>query len=223
MVVQGVQERMFCHVAPICSRCRVPVVRSCGWESDRGLLVTPADFGIRTRPGPGCAPGPASPGPAPHRFLAYTFPSCSPRPAHPAVPGRHDFVEAAGRRPVLSGRAHHVLRPALCRLSDREAHVLVVSSRRTGCRVLSAVPARPMCWSRDLEQFAPDWPLRGHRRRHDRDDQAERRAQHGRRTRGRRRCRRARGSSYTVSATGSIPEPKEPQRQVPRRRPQRRP
>ena len=23
MVVQGVQERMFCHVAPICSRCRV--------------------------------------------------------------------------------------------------------------------------------------------------------------------------------------------------------
>ena len=30
---------------------------------------------------------------------------------------------------------------------------------------------------RDLEQFAPDWPLRGHRPRHDRDDQAER---HGR-------------------------------------------
>jgi len=35
-----------------------------------------------------------------HRFLAYTFPSCSPHPAHPAVLNRRDFVEAA---PTLPG------------------------------------------------------------------------------------------------------------------------
>jgi len=35
-----------------------------------------------------------------HRFLAYTFPSCSPRPVHPAVLNRRDFVEAAPALPT---------------------------------------------------------------------------------------------------------------------------
>src|SRR5262249_16919620 len=35
-----------------------------------------------------------------HRFLAYTFPSRSPRPAHPAVLNRRDFVEAAPALPT---------------------------------------------------------------------------------------------------------------------------
>ena len=34
-----------------------------------------------------------------HRFLAYTFPSRSPDPAHPAVLGRPDFVAAAPTHP----------------------------------------------------------------------------------------------------------------------------
>src|SRR5262245_31423541 len=34
------------------------------------------------------------------RFLAYPFPSCSPRPAHPAVLNRRDFVEAAPALPT---------------------------------------------------------------------------------------------------------------------------
>src|SRR6266567_6580131 len=44
-----------------------------------------------------------------HRFLAYTFPSRSPRPAHPAVLNRRDFVEAA---PALPGDPRIRLPPA---------------------------------------------------------------------------------------------------------------
>ena len=50
-------------------------------------------------------------------FLAYTFPSRSPRPAHPAVPGRHDFVEAA---PALPGDPRIRLPPAPARCCDSE-------------------------------------------------------------------------------------------------------
>ena len=50
-------------------------------------------------------------------FLAYTFPSRSPRPAHPAVPGRHDFVEAA---PALPGDPRIGLPPAPARCCDSE-------------------------------------------------------------------------------------------------------
>src|SRR5208282_1096834 len=49
--------------------------------------------------------------------LAYTFPSRSPRPAHPAVPGRHDFVEAA---PALPGDPRIRLPPAPARCCDSE-------------------------------------------------------------------------------------------------------
>src|SRR6266567_5889146 len=53
-----------------------------------------------------------------HRFLAYTFPSRSPRPAHPAVLGRRDFVEAA---PTLPGDPQVGLPPALlCRYDGIE-------------------------------------------------------------------------------------------------------
>jgi hypothetical protein len=49
-----------------------------------------------------------------HRFLAYTFPSHSPGPTHPAVLGRPNFVEAAlttpsdpqGRLPPASPRRY---------------------------------------------------------------------------------------------------------------------
>src|ERR1017187_9148739 len=51
------------------------------------------------------------------RFLAYTFPSRSPRPAHPAVPGRRDFVEAA---PALPGDPRSEVGPrARCRCCYR--------------------------------------------------------------------------------------------------------
>jgi hypothetical protein len=52
-----------------------------------------------------------------HRFLAYTFPSCSPHPAHPAVLNRRDFVEAA---PTLPGDPRIRLPPALFRRYDGE-------------------------------------------------------------------------------------------------------
>ena len=52
-----------------------------------------------------------------HRFLAYTFPSCSPHPAHPAVLNRRDFVEAA---PTLPGDPRIGLPPALLRRYDGE-------------------------------------------------------------------------------------------------------
>lgn len=81
-------------------------------------------YGLRTQecePGPkfpavkgGCAPQP-SPNPPDlelvqisrgvrHRFLAYTFPSCSPGPTHLAVLGRPDFVAAAPTLPRRSPR-----------------------------------------------------------------------------------------------------------------------
>ena len=50
-------------------------------------------------------------------FLAYTFPSRSPRPAHPAVPGRRDFVEAA---PTLPGDPRLRLPPASPHRCDGE-------------------------------------------------------------------------------------------------------
>ena len=53
-----------------------------------------------------------------HRFLAYTFPSCSPHPAHPAVLNRRDFVEAT---PTLPGDPRIRLPPALpCRYDGKE-------------------------------------------------------------------------------------------------------
>jgi hypothetical protein len=52
-----------------------------------------------------------------HRFLAYTFPSCSPHPAHPAVLNRRDFVEAA---PTFPGDPRIRLPPALPRRYDGE-------------------------------------------------------------------------------------------------------
>ena len=61
-------------------------------------------------------PPPSGPNSASWRtFLAYTFPSRSPRPAHPAVPGRHDFVEAA---PALPGDPRIRLPPAPARRCD---------------------------------------------------------------------------------------------------------
>ena len=39
-----------------------------------------------------------------HRFLTYTFPSCSPDPAHPVVLDRPDFVAAAPTHPQRSPR-----------------------------------------------------------------------------------------------------------------------
>ncbi len=39
---------------------------------------------------------------SPHRFLAYTFPSCSPGTARPVVPDRPDFVAAAPIHPRRS-------------------------------------------------------------------------------------------------------------------------
>src|SRR6202022_2224354 len=47
-----------------------------------------------------------------HRFLAYTFPSCSPPPPHPAAPNRRDFVESA---PTLPAPPRLRLPPALFR------------------------------------------------------------------------------------------------------------
>ncbi len=44
-----------------------------------------------------------------HRFLAYTFPSCSPGTARPVVPNRPDFVAAA---PTLPGIPRVRLPPA---------------------------------------------------------------------------------------------------------------
>ena len=53
-----------------------------------------------------------------HRFLTYTFPSRSPRPTHPAVLNRRDFVEAA---PTLTGDSRIRLPPAsLRRYDDKE-------------------------------------------------------------------------------------------------------
>ena len=51
-------------------------------------------------------------------FLAYTFPSRSPRPPHPAVLARRDFVEAA---PILTGDPRLRLPPALPRRYDGRA------------------------------------------------------------------------------------------------------
>jgi hypothetical protein len=50
-----------------------------------------------------------------HRFLSYTFPSRSPRPARPTVPNRRDFVEAA---PALPGDSRIRLPPASIRRYD---------------------------------------------------------------------------------------------------------
>ncbi len=50
-------------------------------------------------------------------LLTATFPSCSPRPAHPAVPSRRDFVEAA---PALPGDPRLRLPPASPRRYDDE-------------------------------------------------------------------------------------------------------
>jgi hypothetical protein len=40
-----------------------------------------------------------------HRFLAHAFPSRSPSPTRPVVPGRPDFVAAAPRCPLSAGQA----------------------------------------------------------------------------------------------------------------------
>jgi hypothetical protein len=50
-------------------------------------------------------------------FLSYTFPSRSPRPPHPAVPDRRDFVEAA---PAFPGDPRLRLPPASPRRCDGE-------------------------------------------------------------------------------------------------------
>src|ERR1019366_7749771 len=50
-------------------------------------------------------------------FLSYTFPSRSPPPPHPAVPGRRDFVEAA---PTLPTDPRLRLPPASPRRYDGE-------------------------------------------------------------------------------------------------------
>jgi hypothetical protein len=52
------------------------------------------------------------------RFLACTFPLRSPHPAHPAVPGRRDFAEAA---PTLPGDPQVRLPPASPRRCDGKA------------------------------------------------------------------------------------------------------
>ena len=68
-----------------------------------------------------------------HRFLAYTFPSRSPRPAHPAVPGRRDFVEAA---PALPADPRLRLPPAPPRRCDGEP--MAVSHLHSGQQRLTA-------------------------------------------------------------------------------------
>ena len=53
-----------------------------------------------------------------HRFLAYTFPSCSPGTARPVVPNRPDFVAAA---PTLPGVPRFRLPPASPSRCDGQA------------------------------------------------------------------------------------------------------
>src|SRR6266511_5675427 len=52
------------------------------------------------------------------RFLAYTFPSRSPGPAHPAVLNRPDFVEAAFHPPRRTAQAASRFTPPLRRQAD---------------------------------------------------------------------------------------------------------
>jgi len=85
-----------------------------------------------------------------------------------------------------SGRAYRLTRTAIDLVDRGQPAVMpaALAGRRCECRRDERRdPARrdrdgvEAARQRDLEQFAPDWPLHGHRPRHDRDDQAER---HGR-------------------------------------------
>jgi len=112
-----------------------------------------------------------------HRFLAYTFPSRSPDPTHPAVLGRPDFVAAASRpHPTFPGPGCRQLHRAatttrrwwsLTSIRNNSA------SRRTTCSSTPSVrtpakrassPARPSRTGRMARQSVfhdvPSWRAR---------------------------------------------------------------
>ena len=87
-------------------------------------------------------------------FLAYTFPSRSPRPAHPAVPGRRDFVEAA---PTLPGDPRLRLPPASPHRCDgEEMDGLSPPSETTAPRGARLPPASPhRCDGEEMDGLSP--------------------------------------------------------------------
>ena len=68
-----------------------------------------------------------------HRFLAYTFPSCSPGTARPVVPNRPDFVAAAPIHPRRSPRA-----------DCRQLHPAAATAKR--CRSLTSIRNNSASW-----------------------------------------------------------------------------
>lgn len=68
-----------------------------------------------------------------HRFLAYTFPSCSPSTARPVVPDRPDFVAAAPIHPWRSPRT-----------DCRQLHRAAATAKR--CRSLTSIRNNSASW-----------------------------------------------------------------------------
>ena len=87
-----------------------------------------------------------------HRFLAYTFPSCSPGTARPAVPNRPDFVAAAPARPQRSpGTGCRQLHPAAATTGRSRSSTSIRKSSASWRTTCSSTP-RTVNW-----RFI--WPL----------------------------------------------------------------